>query len=277
MLYTPNTLVVAYPNGNTTALIINPTDKLLEKNKIVLQEEIRQYYPNVEQCGFVFQYLGRQPKIGRLEMFGGEFCGNAARSAIKALQTWNVQVGTIEVSGTGKPLSFSIQSDNKIKLLMPLPANQKAIIKKVDIGFIVMLEGISHLVITDISFIEIAPKDSEDFKVWAKNLLSDYDLIYEPAAGCSLLFPDNSARFGVWVRDIKTVFDETACGSGTCSIGIIKALENSAQQTWQIRQPSNEYISVGFDVDKFGKKKWWIEGPVQLLFIGSLANIVKIL
>lgn len=65
---------IYYPSGNTTALVIG-SDYLQFRKRI--NESIMKMHNNIEQVGFVFV----ENDVYKLEMAGGEFCGNATRSA----------------------------------------------------------------------------------------------------------------------------------------------------------------------------------------------------
>jgi len=70
-------VIIANPAGNITAFVldnnIEKKDYIYVANKLMEIAELE-----IEQVGFV-----KEPKLGgelRLEMMGGEFCGNATRS-----------------------------------------------------------------------------------------------------------------------------------------------------------------------------------------------------
>ena len=69
-------LIMADPAGNRTAIVRTPVPAELRAEtaaKIMKIQELR-----AEQVGF--EAVPRLGGAGRLEMMGGEFCGNAARS-----------------------------------------------------------------------------------------------------------------------------------------------------------------------------------------------------
>lgn len=73
MKQTTQKVTILYPGGNTTAIVEGIPSSQLERRRI--NDVIMKQYPKVEQVGFLDRSLPR------LQMAGGEFCGNATRSA----------------------------------------------------------------------------------------------------------------------------------------------------------------------------------------------------
>ena len=135
-------------------------------------------FPEIEQCCFVT--LPKSPEaIARVEMFGGEFCGNATRSVIYALTGGNDYEGLIEVSGVARPLEFKIENE-EVALEMPLP--EELGIEEVEEGILVQLDGIAQLVVID-------PKEARSPAQLLRELKNQakYDLNTQPAVGVSCL------------------------------------------------------------------------------------------
>jgi len=148
---------------------------------------------------------------------------------------------------------------------MPIPGD--GFVNPVEEGTLVDLDGISQLVVTE-------PRGAT-----ARDLLTGllaqnkYNLADRPAVGVSLYDqPTGRADFCVWVRDVDTVFDETACGSGTSAIGIAAATATRESVRLAVVQPSGEEIvteaeyskSLGVVVRSF------IAGAVRVLYDGPL-------
>ena len=100
-------MAVAYPSGNTTAIVF---DQLLSIERKVLNDSIMRSWkatnpaePEIEQCCFLTPALSSEA-VARVEMFGGEFCGNATRSAAWLVTGGEDYSGLIEVSGAENPL-----------------------------------------------------------------------------------------------------------------------------------------------------------------------------
>jgi len=115
-------LAVAYPAGNTTAVVF---DELGKFNRKKLNADIMSAWqavspdqPPIEQCCFVTRPKNKDA-LARIEMFGGEFCGNAARSAIWLITESEDTAGSIEVSGVQRPLRFAVK-DRVVSVEIPL-------------------------------------------------------------------------------------------------------------------------------------------------------------
>lgn len=237
-------LAVAYPSGNTTALVF---DQMLTVDRKDLNDRImrawKQTHPNrpeIEQCCFITPALTRDA-VARVEMFGGEFCGNATRSAVWLITGGINYSGLIEVSGVEEPLWFRID-DRNVSVEMPLPSDRDSI-TTVEEGTLVSLSGITQLVVTD-----ARRRQAETPRELLNRLLSTnkYHLTDQPAVGVSFYEVDTRrAEFCVWVDDVDTIFDETACGSGTCAIGLAVSAETGTSLTLPVVQPSGETITTG--------------------------------
>ena len=83
------------PGGNDTALVLKKDFSPEEKKAI--NDEILENDKSIEQVGFVEK--GKEPE---LQMSGGEFCGNATRSA--ASYYLNGETGKIKVRVNKKDL-----------------------------------------------------------------------------------------------------------------------------------------------------------------------------
>lgn len=252
-------LVVAYPSGNTTAIVISdlPSVKREELNGLIGKAWRRKSANNqpIEQCGFLTRPLNSKA-IGRLEMFGGEFCGNATRSAVWLLTGGKDCEGLIETSGSIRPLNFSVR-DKLVTLEMPPPN-----VKETEQGSLVTFDGITQLV----TFNKPTRKILKD--LLARNWMG---LSERPAVGITSYDKTTSkAEFSVWVKDLNTIFDETACGSGTAAIGAALAKQNRKNQTLEVLQPSGNVIQVQASGSNKRVANISIAGTVDILYKGKL-------
>jgi diaminopimelate epimerase len=102
---------VAYPSGNMTAIVFDDSRRqdLRELNERIMKTWSQENpdKPQIEQCCFI-----TTPKnddaIARVEMFGGEFCGNALRNAVKVLSGESNSKGIIKVFGLDDPLKYQL-------------------------------------------------------------------------------------------------------------------------------------------------------------------------
>lgn len=257
---------VTYPSGNTTAVIFDKMPPLKDKkrlNRALLAAWKTSYprLPEIEQCCYVTE--PKNPNaIGRVEMFGGEFCGNAARSVIWLLMNGRDTSGYIEVSGTDELLAFTIKN-REVTLRMPLP-KQNQLIERVSEGILVRLEGITQLVTADS---KQTPRALLAFLLSANK----YGLSSQPCVGVSYYNQSsNEAQFCVWVNAVSTIFDETACGSGTSAIGIATAANRERSAHLQVIQPSKQVIFTEATFSNKQIKASSITGKVDVLYKGKL-------
>jgi diaminopimelate epimerase len=317
--------VIAYPSGNTTAIVFddifgddwkdsrfrgNDSDgrwddseyrgahcdkKALNAALIRSVAALFPDFPEVEQCCAIVAPV-HPDAVARVEMFGGEFCGNAARSAVRALTmtsdagdvdafddaemhsegrgsyaedagTHTKCTGKIEVSGATTLLGYAVKNDI-VHIEMPLPVSGCSV-ERVPEGNVVRLDGISHLVITDRT-----QQHGGSARSTLKKLLKEdlYGFADEAAAGvCYYDELTTKSRFCVWVRDVETMYDETSCGSGTCAIGAAIAAKRHEDTKLTIIQPSGDPLTVVCNYGQngliFGAS---IEGKVDILYDGPI-------
>lgn len=227
-------LSIYYPGGNTTALVLQKPKDQFEKVRI--NNQILKAFPDVEQVGFVWQYNDNN----YLEMAGGEFCGNAARSAIYKLIEKKKALNLIFIiDGQPTKLTGGKYSNGDIWVQIPFEGERYF---EIDNYFIVLIKGITNVVIEKNSFFT----SQKAAKIEAKKILEKLDLLKYSASGVIFLIQKKQQYFMepvVWVKKIKTFFYETACGSGTAAVG--EYLFNKNKTTiQQIIQPSKSIITI---------------------------------
>lgn len=250
-------ILIVRPGGNDTALVLGINKS--KKEKRIINDEIMKKFPNVEQVGFV------DLKKPELQMAGGEFCGNATRStAYLTLQGKPGEI-MIKTSGVTRKLKAGVNDQGNAWAQMPIYKNPN-VIKNIGKITIIPLYGITQVVI------EINKKfpDQELAKSKAFAYLRKLNLLESvPASGVMFLYKKKQT-FGiepvVWVRDIKTLFYETACGSGSTAVGLYLAKrQKKSINEIPVLQPSGQSILVTIiRSDKefiFAK----ISGPIQIL------------
>ena len=230
--------VKASPSQNMTVLITNyvaPVQYAEIANTIMGYE-----YLNAEQVGFIVP-PEKNDSVLRLEMSGGEFCGNAVLSAAayscyKGLST--EKSFFLEASGTKTPLACEVEVKSpslfKAKAEMPKPLSMKSMTVHFDdaaiLGNLVQLDGITHF-LTDYWLCE------EEFEPVLKKLTETID---DKAVGIipykKLTEHDYEIRPFVYVKETGSKFFERACGSGTLALGIHLAQGNPEQQL-KVHQP----------------------------------------
>ena len=207
-------------------------------------------------------------------MAGGEFCGNATRSAAFLILDGKPGEVLIKASGVKQKLKAGVNSDGEAYAQMPiLPTTSSITADGSD--FLVELEGITHFV--DFTKNATDGLSTDEIKLKAMQAIKEKGLDSFPAAGVIYVAQDNeSLRIEpvVYVRDLDTLYYETACGSGTTALGMILALQKGKSvKNIAILQPSGMSIkvSVDFEGTTFGYTQ--IQGAIELLKKGSARTL----
>lgn len=255
------------PGGNDTALLVGiPSSQHVRTS---INDVMQRIYPNIEQVGFI----NDDPTNAQLMMAGGEFCGNAARSA--AYQILRGRPGTslnIQVSGVKNPLRAGITSTGEAFAQMPVYSDPARITEDPQRpgNVTVEMEGISHYLDFNTDISELT---KDKIKSRARAELAKRGLDKGPAAGIMHVTREgNTYRIApvVYVRDVDTTYYETACGSGTTALGLALALQQGKSiRDVPILQPSGLPLSVSVDFDnkQFGYTQ--IQGPIETLNEGT--------
>ena len=238
------TYSIYYPGGNTTALVNRLILDPILKRKI--NDNIMAKNTKVEQIGFI------DPDGYRLEMAGGEFCGNATRcAAFYYLKDRQGKI-KIQVSGVAKKLLAGINTDKTVWAQMPFLANPVTN----RLGYTAInLEGITQVI-----------SNSSPGKLKAKLILKKLGLLTSVAAAGVMFISKNQSIIKldpfVWVRDIKTFFNETACASGTAAAGYYLARKLNRAADFSILQPSKQILNVSVQLKPLQVK---ISGQVKII------------
>ncbi len=229
------------PSGNPTALVIGIIKDLNKRKEI--NNELMSKYDFVEQVGFI------NPDINNPElvMAGGEFCGNATRSAIKYYLRDQEGLLKIKVSGVKKKLDAGIDKNGNVWVDMPIiKGDYKNSVTQINgNSAIIRMYGITHLVIESDDINKKYSK--EKLKEYAYEILEEYNLLQEDAAGVMFIEKrDNNIELTpiVFVREINTLFYETACGSGTTAVAIYESFKTNKNVSINVLQPSGKVINV---------------------------------
>lgn len=248
------------PCGNDTALVQGVN--FSQEFKKAINDKIMKKDTNVEQVGFV-------DNVGTpwLIMAGGEFCGNASRCA--AYDYLKGQAGEIEieVSGAQGVLKAGVNEEGNAWSQMPIYSGDDVITVLEPGMYKVKMNGITHILV-EVEQAKPYLKDKKKLKESAMNLIRRFSISGVAAVGVEaegeaigvIFLEEIDQRLKihpvVWVRSIDTLFYETACGSGTVALGILKSLnQNSNQtstQTLEILQPSGQVINTSVSL-KDGK------------------------
>lgn len=216
------------PSGNRTALI--PVAGA-EEYRLEYAKEIMEKEPTCEQVGFIHPVNGRADL--RLQMAGGEFCGNASLCAaalfamIHDIKPGQQESVKLEVSGSPAVLSAEIHCLKTTDTLEYNGCIQMPVIHDIrPICFaeaeypVVFMPGILHAIVPESFGRE---KAVNCIRSWCKQLNA-------PCLGIMLLSSD-SYRITplVYVPGSDTLFWEQSCASGTAAVGAwLAATEKSS-------------------------------------------------
>lgn len=252
-------IVIANPANNITAFVLDDVDKskYSDISKKILQKDDYK----IEQVGFI-----KKPKTNadiRLEMMGGEFCGNASRSIGLIFAKENNIIDRdilVEVTGSNEVLKVSVDLNKGIASIeMPIPKSIEYIeIKELGIFPMVIIDGIFHVIAENL---EATDKNFNYFKDY---IVNKYQI---EAFGVMFFKRDkNYITPVVYVRDTDTVFFESSCGSGTLATAyyLSKDLEGDNFE-YSIKQPG------GIIESKVHKKN----NKVESITIGGSVELSK--
>lgn len=261
--------VILRPAGNDTALVLNPIED--EQLRQQINNRILSKYPSVEQVGFV----NLSSKSSKLIMAGGEFCGNAARCTAWIAQKGKPGEIALSVSGVDQVLRAGVTSDFSAWSQMPVDGMINQIVTPICTQSTkVTFEGITHVVIYDS---KVSGLSEADLKQKAFNILEKQRLTKSVIAAGVMFVTQTSPKVVlkpvVWVRDIQTLYYETACGSGTCAVGLDFARKQNKSISLSVIQPSLGCINTKVVLNKEVVTYAEISGEIQeCLTFNSLRN-----
>lgn len=292
ILFSPQTrLFDCFPGGNDTFFVVNPSlsrDEYARINKLVLE-----HYPKFEQ-GAVLE-PSSQGAVLRMQMTGGEFCGNATRSVAALIaetymngsddlpvanyslitQDNNVLTFPVEVSGTDNLVTAKATRDENgwdVEIELPrLPERKVSATTILEFSgtrvpcTVVELEGISHILISDSQM--PFTNNQDRFNSMVADVITQ--LSWSDRAAFGLIWVkqvDNQLAIEpvVFVKSIQTCIYESACGSGSIAVALASTPEGT-QQVTSVRQPSGAVLQAGIDetntIQGIGAT---LRGPVEI-------------
>ena len=248
--------VICKPGGNDTALVYGMDYTPEDKKQI--NDAIMAKHSNVEQVGFID--LNRTPE---LQMAGGEFCGNATRSAANCYlkgKKGNIQIIVNETN----TINAGVYNDGKSWCEIPLYYGEDAITLREPGIYLVKMNGMVTVVIKP----EVAKKylaDKNLLKQHGMDFIHHYHLEENEAVGIMFCeYIDSMIKINpiVWVKAINTLFYETACGSGTTATCMVEAYESKTNQKIDVLQPSGLIITADITFENNEVEKAVISGDV---------------
>lgn len=268
------------PVENMTIFILDELDR--GKHMEIANQLMNYSSLYAEQVGFIEEpksIKGKSINTLRLQMMGGEFCGNASRSLAAYMvycnhpsinkisdQEYNV---SLEVSGSQELLNCRVRKTNRenifnSRIAMPLPERiTTAKINKISTTR-VDFEGISHFIVDNRKL-----TDKEEFYKYTKRYMETKEF---DAFG--IMYYDDEDELMeplVYVKNTDSRFWERSCASGTSAFGIAKAVEMNKDMHLEVKQPGgNLEVEV---ILKGGKvKEVYLDGSVEIVAEG-IVNI----
>lgn len=252
------------PTRNMTILVTSPVDRA--RHVAVAEQLMAPGSVQAEQVGYLEDASIPGARL-RLQMMGGEFCGNATMSvgAFLAFQE-NLPDGAsadypLEVSGANGIVNCRVIRKNNAFLgtvAMPLPERIAEMTLSGGVRCpVIFLPGIAHAIIPAG---QITPEEAEKYvPVWCAETQQE-------AFGV-ILRDGNTIKPLVYVRETDSAVWENGCGSGTAALGAYQADSAKSSVCLEIAQPGGV---IRADVEyKNGVRKIEITGTVKIAAMGQ--------
>jgi diaminopimelate epimerase len=264
-------IVVADPAGNITVFVLDPVEKpedRLALSKAILADPLLR----AEQAGFVIPPQG--DRYWRLEMMGGEFCGNAARSfglfAAREEGLKGKAAIPVSVSGAEGPVTVNVDVEGGwAEAEIPRPLALDSLEYSGALLPVVVFDGITHLIAPDIRPSEGAFKEIMR-ALEEKHAAGLFPAGEQSLAAAGVLFYNIGSRFMtpvVRVRATNTLVFESSCGSGSAALGI-----------WESRKlrDGESRISVAQPGGVIEVKVKKAKGRVEAAGIGGMVGLSRV-
>ena len=223
------------PSGNITLLVTEPVPRAKQSE---IANRLMQLDRDAEQVGFI-EKAGLPGAIARLQMMGGEFCGNATMSLAaylagrEKLSDGEEKIYPLEVSGADGliPCRIRRSGDDFIGTVpMPLPREfaEAEILPGLRVP-LVRFAGIDHAVVPE----------GRLTKAQADAIIAGLCASLDGEALGILLLSDDGRRMCplVYVRSTDSAVWENSCGSGTAAVGAYHAFNRKENVRLDIAQP----------------------------------------
>ncbi|MCL2139162.1 MAG: hypothetical protein FWH41_06480 [Treponema sp.] len=237
-------IIQANPAGNITIFVMNPPERNEERmqaaRKLMADARLK-----AEQIAFV-KAPAKPGEIWRMEMAGGEFCGNASRSfallAAKKEGLSGKHTVLIATSGMKNPLPVHIDTETQTaEIEIPPPVAEKNIEINGQYFPLYAFDGITHIIAEN-----MPPKDSNALEGFTRSLVQKINA-QRQAEGLSsfgaigVMFFNAEKSFlqpAVWTQAAGKIIFESSCGSGSAALGIwAMRNETEADREFFLEQP----------------------------------------
>ena len=222
---------VADPAGNITIFVMTPLEK--ERYAGIARQILERKELGGEQVAFVER---TEQGTLRMEMMGGEFCGNASRSfayLLCRLSGKERQECLVEVSGSPKPLKAIADTAKKTSQVdMPLPKEIRLLtIEPGEAYDMIVFDGICHIIVPG------KPKKGE----FVGKLL-DRAKTECPCGAWGIMFLEGDQMIpAVYVESTVSLVWESSCGSGSMAAAVyLSKAEENGEFVYVLKQPGGE-------------------------------------
>jgi diaminopimelate epimerase len=226
-------IVAADPAKNITIFVLNPvTDRAAAARELLADRSL-----GAEQVGFVIP-PDRNGGLWGLEMMGGEFCGNAARSfglfVAREQGLWGDQTVCIGMSGVREKLPVRVNvEEGRAAVEVPGPLAVETLNFEGRSLPVYVFDGITHVIAADMSPDEqtcVRIRAGIEFRAgieggFTRPATGQPDSLRQPTAALGVLFYDTAAAFmrpAVYVYGTDSLVFESSCGSGTAALAVWK-------------------------------------------------------
>ncbi|MGV9001508.1 MAG: M15 family metallopeptidase [Candidatus Saccharimonadaceae bacterium] len=214
--------------GNKTALQTVDSWRGVDCNKMA-GDALMKTFTAIDQVGILYK------DTNKLEMAGGEFCGNAS-AATAALLSEDSNVQSYKVSGFNGAINSTVKKYSAKKwgvttTFGSMPYQLSRINIQSNPTDIVNFGGIAHILLEGDLPVE--------YLLEAKKIRDKAQLDNDAVGVIWYKRTNDIVRINpiVWVKNINTQFYESSCGSGTIAAAIISGVN-------KIEQPSGKSIVV---------------------------------
>ncbi|GMO60598.1 MAG: diaminopimelate epimerase [Termitinemataceae bacterium] len=264
-------IIIADPAGNVTAFVMcgendfDAEERTAISKKILAEESF--CGKKIEQVGFIKK---NRNGIWHLEMMGGEFCGNAARSAglicAKKDSSGGVLGSEIEVpikitvSGASGLVSVDLDTENNFAEVEIPPPLEYGSIKEGSINAdhlpFCIFEGISHIIAHD-----VPPLEAYFYKI-----KKEYEAQKKRPSALGVMFFDTATQImkpAVYVYSTESLVFESSCASGSAAFACLAFKDAESCDALLPINSSGGTINVRIKKTK---------GKIEHLSIGGIVN-----
>jgi diaminopimelate epimerase len=259
-------IVAADPAKNITLFVLNQVENRAETARLLMGTAGLE----AEQVGFVIP--PKQPhELWRLEMMGGEFCGNAARSfGLFVARTLGCS-GTVEIpigiSGMPDPLTVTVNvAAGTAEVAIPKPLAQDTLFLRLapDLPSLPLpvycFPGITHVIAPGIS-------PGNQGKNLFYTIKAQVESTRSVPQALGVMFYDRKEDLmipAVYVYATDSLVFESSCGSGSAALGVwFQESLSEGEGFCQVTQPGG-VIAVRVRKHQSVIQGIWIGGPVLL-------------